>query len=319
MFFRISIVASLIVSSMVFGQSSSQSDGNFGNLPAQRIGPNDLLSISVYDQPELTRTVRVTSEGIIRLPMVTKPLRAQGLFPFQLEEVIAAELKTEELVVQPIVTVTVAEYKSHPISVGGAVKNPMTFQAVEPVKLLDAINRAGGLTPTAGSDILVTFPSSEPRSDASQLTKRVPVADLMSGANPDLNFTLTGGEEIRVPEVGKIYVLGEVRHPGAFPVQANNETTLLQALAMAEGIDRQGVIGKQAYIYRRDKDGSKKEIVVDLKNVLDRRAPDVRLVAQDILYIPENKDKKIALSVLEKIAMFAGTGGATALAYTTLR
>lgn len=311
------IIGILFASSMVFAQSGSQPEPNYGNLPAQRIGPNDLLSISVYDQPELTRTIRVTSDGIVRLPMVKKPLRAQGLFPFQLEEVIAAELKAEDLVVQPIVTVNVAEYQSHPISVGGAVKNPITFQAVEPVRLLDALNRAGGLTPTAGSDVLVTFPSSAP--GASELTKRVPVDDLMSGANPELNFTLTGGEEIRVPEVGKIYVLGEVRHPGAFPVQANNETTLLQALAMAEGIDRQGVIGKQAYIYRRDKDGSKKEIVVDLKDVLDRKAPDVRLVAQDILYVPENKDKKIALSVLEKIALFAGTGGATALAYTALR
>src|SRR5438874_6257258 len=102
------------------------------NLPAQKIGPNDLLNISVYDAPELTRTVRVGADGLIRLPMLKRQIKADGLMPAELESAIAAAVKEEQLIVEPFVTVTVAEYASHPISVAGAVKQPLTFQASNP-------------------------------------------------------------------------------------------------------------------------------------------------------------------------------------------
>jgi len=120
------------------------------NLPIQRIGPNDLVAVSVYDGPEFTRTVRVAAEGFIRLPMVAQHIRAAGLMPAELEDAIATALMKEGLIVNPFVTVTVAEYTSRPIAVMGAVRNPLTFQAVGPVTLLDALARAEGLSLEAG-------------------------------------------------------------------------------------------------------------------------------------------------------------------------
>src|ERR1700733_5395677 len=72
-----------------------------GNLPAQKIGPNDLLSISVYGAPELTRTVRVSAEGFLRLPMLKQKVEAKGLMPSDLEEKIADALSAEEILVGP--------------------------------------------------------------------------------------------------------------------------------------------------------------------------------------------------------------------------
>src|ERR1022692_1764087 len=97
-----------------------------GNLPAQPIGANDLIAVSVYDAPELTRTVRVGADGFIRLPMLKQRVKAQGLLPGELESAIAKALQDEQIIVDPFVTVTVAEYNSHPISVAGAVKQPLT-------------------------------------------------------------------------------------------------------------------------------------------------------------------------------------------------
>jgi len=132
------------------------------NLPAQRIGANDLVAVSVYDAPELTRTVRVGADGFMRLPMLKRKIKAEGLMPGELETGIAAALVAEQLIVDPFVTITIAEYNSRPISVAGAVRQPVTFQASGPVTLLEAVNKAGGLAPEAGPEILVSRAQSAP-------------------------------------------------------------------------------------------------------------------------------------------------------------
>jgi polysaccharide biosynthesis/export protein len=278
------------------------------NLPAQKIGANDLVAISVYDSPELTRTVRVGTDGMIRLPMLKQRIKAEGLLPLGLETAISEALRAEEILVDPVVTVTIAEYHSRPISVAGAVRNPITFQADDAVTLLDALTRAGGLDAGAGPEILVTRWQPGAGSEPAALVQRIPVKALIDQADQEMNLRLTGGEEIRVPEVGKVYVVGTVRRPGAFPVRNTSETTVLQLLALAEGLAP--FASKQAYVYREGGSaGGKSEIVIELKKILDRKAPDVPLQPNDILYIPDNTGRRITVSALEKIA---GFGTATA-------
>src|ERR1700761_1576486 len=99
-------------------------------LPAQRVGPNDLLWISVADCPELTRNFRVSSTGMLALPLVKEKISVGGKYPADIENEITDALVKEQILVQPVVTVSVAEYRSVPVSVLGAVKRPITFQAV---------------------------------------------------------------------------------------------------------------------------------------------------------------------------------------------
>ncbi len=284
------------------------------NLPAQRIGANDLLAVSVYDAPELTRTVRVGADGMIRLPMVQRKVKAEGLMPGELETAIADALKAEQLFVDPVVTVTIAEYHSRPISVAGAVRRPLTFQAAGPVTLLDALTRAEGLTSDAGPELLVSRTQRGEDGKPVTLTQRILVKQLIDAADPEVNLKLIGGEEIRVPEVGKIFVVGNVKKPGAFPVQGTTETTVLQMIALSEGL--MPYAGKQAFIYRREASGSKNEIPIDLDQIMNRKKPDVPLLAQDILYIPDNKGRRATMATLEKILLFGG-GATTALIYGT--
>jgi polysaccharide export outer membrane protein len=288
------------------------------NLPAQPIGANDLIAVSVYDAAELTRTVRVSADGFIRLPMLKKRVKAQGLMPAELESAIAKALQDEQIIVDPFVTVTVAEYNSHPISVAGAVKQPLTFQATGPVTLLEAITRAGGLAPEAGPEILVTRTQPGPPDGASSaLAQRILVKGLIDAADPALNIVLTGGEEIRVPESGKVYVIGNVKMPGAFPVGDGTESTILKMLALSQGLAPYAA--KEAYIYRREGNGSKNEIPVPLDKIMERKAPDTPLLANDILYVPDNKGRRLTLGALDKILTFGTTAGATALVYGVVR
>jgi polysaccharide biosynthesis/export protein len=281
------------------------------NLPAQPIGANDLVAVSVYDAPELTRTVRVSTDGFIRLPMLKQRVKTQGLMPNDLELAIAKALQDEQIIVDPFVTVNVAEYNSHPISVAGAVKLPLTFQATGPVTLLEAITRAGGLAPEAGPEILVTRSQAGPDGASSALVQRILVKGLIDAADPALNIVLTGGEEVRVPESGKVYVIGNVKMPGAYPMGDGTESTVLKMLALSQGL--MPYAAKEAYIYRREGNGSKNEIPIPLSKIMERKAPDTPLLANDILYVPDRTGRRMTMGALEKVLLLGGMIGAAAV------
>jgi polysaccharide biosynthesis/export protein len=287
----------------------SNLDYAYSNLPTQPVGPDDLLALSVYDSPELTRTVRVDADGNIRLPMLKDPIQVRGMVPSQLESTIAASLTKGKVLVDPIVTVTIVEYQSRPVNVVGAVKDPLVFQATRPIPLLDAIARAGGIREDAGSDIVV---SKQVMQDGkpTRITETIPVRKLIDNADPSLNVMLHGGEEVLVPEALKIYVVGNVKKPGAYPVKNDEETTILQLLALSEGLTPYSA--KVAYVYRRSTGGTKTEVPVELAKIMKRKAPDVALQANDILYIPDNNGKRLTAETLDRIA---GLGTATATDY----
>ena len=270
-----------------------------GNLPVQKIGVDDLVGVQVYDSPELTRTVRVGKEGTVRLPMLKRKIQAAGLYPQDVETAIAEALKEEQILVDPVVTVSVVEYRSRPISIVGAVKRPLTFQSVGHITLLDAISRAEGLAEDAGPEILIS--RQQPGADGrpTTLVQRVAVKTLIDAADPEANLRLDGGEEIRVPEAGRVWILGSVKKPGAFPIKDSADTSVMKILAMAEGTGQ--YFAPVAFIYRKEgATGGKNEIPIDIKKILERKSPDVTLLPNDVLYIPENYKRKGVMTALEK-------------------
>jgi len=283
-------------------------DASKDNLPSQKLGIDDLVAVSVYDAPELTRTVRVEADGAIHLPLLKDGVAAAGLFAHDVEASLVEALKSEEILVDPVVKVTVAEYHSRPISVMGAVRKPLTFQAVGTVTLLDALARAEGLSPDAGTEVLVSRPQPSPDSRgevSATLLERIPLNRLLKDADPAVNYPLHGGEEVRVPEAGKIFVLGNVKKPGAFPVHDAGDNSILKMVALAEGV--MPYAAKQAYIYRRDAGGDKHEIPVELDKILQRKTPDVALQVDDVLYIPDNRARRNAVNIIDRITSFGAS------------
>ncbi len=275
------------------------------NLPAQRLGVDDLVAVSVYDAQELTRSVRVEQDGAIWLPLLKEGIKAAGQFPRDLETSIAEALRAGQILVDPIVKVTVVEYHSRPIAVMGAVKKPLTFQAVGAVTLLDALAKAEGLSADAGTEVIVSRPRGE---ESTALLERVSLTRLLRDADPAVNTVLHGGEEIRVPEAGKIFVVGNVRKPGAFPVRDAADHSVLKLVALSEGL--MPYAANEAYIYRRNENGDKQEIAIPLARIMGRKEPDVPLQVDDVLYIPDNKTRRNAASIIDRIASF-GTSTAS--------
>lgn len=282
------------------------------NLPLQKVGPEDLLSVQVYDAPELTHSVRISAEGTIRLPMISAPIRVQGLMPNDIEVLIHDALVRDKLFVDPFVVVNIVEYHSRPISVSGAVRTPTIFQAIGSVSLLDALARAGGLVPDqAGAEIIVTKPNGD---TGIQSIQRIPVKALLAALDPSLNLKLTGGEEIRVPDVGKFIVAGSVTAPGPYPMLDGNQNTVVTAIAQAKGTIQ--YFSHKAFIYRPDDKGTLHEIPVDLGGILSRKKPDITLYAHDILYVPDSSGRRITQTTINSLTG-VGMSATTAMIYVT--
>lgn len=288
------------------------------NLDAQKLRPNDVVSVWVFDQPEMTCSVRLDTDGTIRMPILKDRVKAGGLAPAELEKALAEALRTEKILLHPAVTVTVTEYHlSPPISVVGAVKGPITFQVVGTTTLLDAVTRAGGPLAEAGPDILVSRHPGEP-GGTTALVERVRLRSLIDTADPSANLTLEGGEEVRIPEA-RIFVFGNIKRPGSLPV--NDDATVFKAIALSEGLLAN--TSKQAYILRKEAGagsgaGSRNEIAVDLKNIMARKVPDVALRADDILYVPENAGRRNTLAIAKSVGGMA-LAVVASLVYLTVR
>jgi polysaccharide export outer membrane protein len=176
------------------------------------------------------------------------------------------------------------------------VRKPATFQVVGAVTLLDALARAEGLTEDAGSEILLTKGAT---------TEHIPVKRLLNDADASVNIVLSGGEVIRVPEAGKVFVVGNVKRSGAFAIRDPADNTVLKLVALSEGL--LPFSSKMAYIVRRQEFGAAQEIPVELEKIMQRKAADVRLEIGDILYIPDNKSRRTTMNIIDRVSGFGAS------------
>jgi len=272
---------------------------------AEAVGSGDLIELAVSFCPELSRTFRVTADGKLVLPLLRHPLEVAGKTPSELSEQLSTALVNDHILTDPVVNVTVIEYRSRPVNMVGAVNHPLTFQATERTTLMEALAKAGGLTPTAGANIIITTETAS----GSESVRVVAVKDLIRGNVPGADVALRGGEEIRIPEADKIFVAGNVRRPGAYAMQNDAETTVMKAVALSSGLDSYS--GDIAYIYRRRAQGtSRDEVKIPLRKIMTRKLPDIVLLADDILYVPTAEGKRITAKVLGQLAGFGQTAEA---------
>jgi polysaccharide biosynthesis/export protein len=129
------------------------------------IGSGDVVSVQVFEVPELSRDLRVSQTGTIGIPLVPVRLHVSGLTEIQAERKIAEVLEANGLVSHPEVSVTVKEKKSRPITVVGAVGHPMVYQADRQVTLIEVIAEAGGIAADAGDSVIITRPDLDTSSD----------------------------------------------------------------------------------------------------------------------------------------------------------
>ena len=260
-------------------------DADQGN-KSLHVGGGDLLEINVFDVPELSGKFRVSNAGSVSLPLIGELPVAEN-DTREIEHTIAQKLAEGGYVRTPQVSVLVIEFATQGVSVLGEVKKPGVYPALGSHRLLDYLSMAEGLTPLAGSAVDISR-------RGSSANQRINVRS--KGETRD-NPEIFSGDTVLVERAGVVYVVGDVVRPGGFPMDQEDRLTVLQAVALAQGVNRTAAL-KSAKLIRTTPQG-RIEVPINLSAMLGSKTTDVSLQDEDIVFVPTSAAKSALKRGLE--------------------
>ena len=261
------------------------------------IGPNDVLDVEVFDTPELSlASAHVSNDGTVTLP-VLGIVQLDGLNANQAARKIETALRTRGIMLQPHVTVSIVEYAAQNATLLGEVKVPGVYPTTGDRRMLDLIALAGGFSSSAGRIVTIAH-RDDPRHPV--IIHVFPKAEeLGSQRNP----VIQPGDTIMVGRAGIIYILGDVKRPGGFLVDNGEHISLLEALSLSGGWNREASLSKVELI--RKAPGGHKEITLDLKHILKGKQANLQVEDGDILFIPSSVGKTVAYQGMQAVVTAA--------------
>jgi polysaccharide export outer membrane protein len=230
------------------------------------IGPQDVLSITVFGS-DISGKYTVEADGTFTFALIGR-MTAGGKTPRELEADLKKRL-SDGYYKNPQVSVAIEQYRSQRIFIVGEVRTPGAYPLTGDMTLIEALARAGSATPTASGEALIVHPKTVktgpllPGQDAEAEVLRVDIKALQSGALSQ-SYPLRDGDTIFLPSAEIIYVSGQIKSPGAYPIKSG--TTVLQALSLAGGVTDRGSTSRIKI--SRLVDGKKKELSVKLGDLV---------------------------------------------------
>jgi polysaccharide biosynthesis/export protein len=260
------------------------------------LGAGDLVKVELYGAPELATEARISNSGDLSLPLIGQ-VHLAGLSLEGAQGAIAERYSKGGFINNPQVTLFVKEYATQGVAIFGEVQKPGIYALIGPHRLFDAISMAGGLTEKAGRIITVTH-RDRPKEPVTVEFSRDP------NKSVDSNIDLTPGDTILVSKAGVVYVVGDVGQPSGFLLDKNDSLTVLQAIALAQGVKPTAQL-THARLIRRGTNGAPVEVPINLRDILAAKAPDVQLQADDIVFVPSSMAKGAMRRSMEAIIQTA--------------
>lgn len=237
----------------------------------ESVGMGDLLRVTVFRNPELSTEARVSERGTILFPMIGE-VPVAGLTPYQVGTRISDKLKEGKFVVNPEVTVSLAQINSRQVSVLGSVVKPGRYPLDSTnVRLSDFLAVAGGIAPGGSEEVTILTNRS-----GKQEKIEVDLGAMMRNGDLSRNVQLEPGDTIFVQKAPLVYIYGEVQRAGAYPLAQN--MTVMQALALGGGVTVRGT-ERGIQISRRTGNGG--------TNRIDARLTD-RVQPDDVIHVKES-------------------------------
>ena len=262
---------------------------------AIKISPGDLVIVTVDGVSDYKPEARVSEEGIISLPLIGE-VAVGGRTVEQAQNEIATKMSDGNYFRDPRVSVFVKEYASIGISVLGEVARPGVYPSLGVRRLYDVVSAAGGFSARAGKTVTITH------RDLPQKPITITIdADPAKSVNS--NVEVEPGDTIMVSKAGLVYVVGDVGRPGGFIMDNNERITVLQVLALAQGVNRSAAMGSTRIIRRTPQGPS--EVQVPLKQMMAAKTSDMELQPEDILFIPGSAAKNVVRRSMESVMQVA--------------
>jgi polysaccharide export outer membrane protein len=237
------------------------------------VGSQDVLNITSQDDPALNGKFTVEADLTFTFPLLGR-IRAGGLTLREVESQLQAKLVEAGYFRDPQILVSIEQYKSQKVFIVGEVRSPGAYALSGDMRLVEALALAGSMLPTAageivivpaGTDSMVVRPGSVDEAETRGApVVRVNLRELQNGAFQQ-NVQLNGGDTIFVLKAENIYVFGQVKNPGAYPLQ-QDVTTVLQGLALAGGVTDRGATSRMEIV--RTVNGEQKKLKVKLEDQL---------------------------------------------------
>ncbi len=293
------LLLSLSSTACLAGQDG-QETASATQMSPDRIGPNDSITIFALEADEISKTWRVNDTGDLDLPLVGK-IHAAGLTVGELEGQLAAGLK--QYIRNPQVSVFIAEGRSRPVTVAGAVHRPATFEVRSGTTLLATIQMAGGLDAPGATLILtreakygiIPLPEAKMDADGQHSSAEVAIAVITDPTSAASRLEMQPHDVVSVLNQKRlVYVIGEVNRPGAVELSTQNTVSVMQILAAAGGLTKLSSPGK-TQIMRLESSGVYKPLGrIDLKAIMTGKQEDRLLSSGDILVVPSSTLKGYA-------------------------
>jgi polysaccharide export outer membrane protein len=271
--------ASVLLAILLVARAAGAQTTAAGAEPDYRVGPQDVLLVTVFDEPALTGKYTVDADGTFTFPLIGR-IEAGGLALRAIQEALTIRL-ADGYIKKPQVRIEVEQYRSQSVFVIGEVRNPGKYPLSGRMTLIEALAQAGSTTAAASHEVLVIHAAGDRQGDAPLLPDRASSADTVRVSIPDLqsgklsqNVVLGDGDTIFVPKAETFFVTGYVKTPGSYVLQQG--MTVLQALSLAGGVSERGSTKRLKVI--RVVDARKKEVSVELTDPV--RAGDTIVVPQ---------------------------------------
>ncbi len=253
-----------------------------------RIGPGDLLHVSVFREPDFEQRPRVEDSGDVSLDLIGR-LHVAGLTPAAAAHAIEARYLGAGILNHPQVSITVEQYATQSVAVLGQVGRPGMLPITTPLSLLDVLSMAGGLNETADRHVTIEHAAG---STASQPAS-VFVGNSAEAQVAAAKVMVAPGDKVIVPRAGIVYVLGDVGRPGGYVMQNDARLTALEALALAAGAQKTAAEQQAVLLHREG--GTVIQRRLPLRDIERGKLPDVTLAPNDVVYVPFSMMRNIAL------------------------
>jgi polysaccharide biosynthesis/export protein len=260
------------------------------------IRAGDIVEVQIFDAPEYSVRMPVSSAGQIAIPYAGL-FRIEGMTSIEAATAIARLFVQEQILRDPRVIVTTQQF-GYSVTVMGEVKSPGIYPLAGKKRLVDMLTEAGGITDRAGH-VVEIFPSGSMKNPQTILW------DPTLRENDNAELEIKTGETILVSRCGVVYVGGNVGRPGAFPICESNHTTLSEVIALAQGTKPNSYTNR-TILLRSSGTATRVVQKVKLEDVLRGRTVDITMQPDDILFIPPS-----ALKAAGKTALTAAVGFAT--------
>ena len=237
-----SLLTPLLALLLASGPSHAQAPS-----PEYRLGPGDVVRVTVYQSPDLSLETRVGETGVISYPLLGS-VRLGGLSVAQAERAIADGLRSGNFLKQPQVSLLVVQVRGSQVSVLGQVNRPGRFPVeTADMRLTDMLATAGGIAPS-GADIvtLVGTRNGQP------FRKEMDLPSIVRSERRSDDVILQNGDVVYVERAPVVYIYGEVQRPGAMRLERG--MTVMQALATGGGLTLRGT-EKGLRVHRKGSDG----------------------------------------------------------------